>query len=801
MEDRLEIASKFINTTQSHLFLTGKAGTGKTTFLKNLSKITHKSFIVVAPTGIAALNAGGVTIHSQFLIPPSTFLPDRTLNEVQLDSNRPQEKANPYESKNKIRFINQGTLARKYPLNSIRKQIFRNIDLLVIDEVSMLRADLLDAIDYRLRASRGNFRESFGGVQVLFIGDLYQLPPVIKNEEKEIIQKYYKNGWFYEAKCLVENPPIYIELEKIFRQNDPAFIQILNNIRNNVITKEDLTILNQFYKSPDEISTLKQVITLTTHNYSAEAINQKELNQLDSSSSFFNAYIKGDFPEHIYPVEARMELKTGTQIVFIRNDRESQQYYNGLLATIKEIEKEDIWVELAETNRRYKLKRERWENRTYILDKEKNKIEEEVVGTFEQYPIKLAWAITIHKSQGLTFTQAIIDIGKVFAGGQVYVALSRLKSLNGLILRSKINPYGIQTDQDVLNFVQTHHKPDQILEIKKEKQDKFISQIIQSTFDFSILIKEIGFIKNNQKDLEGFGEDSMQPILLQITNSFENELNNTEKFKNQLFNLLIEKSYVKLIERLTKGSTYYQTLLWKNLEILLRHRNEMVQHKRMKTYIGQLEEIDQFIDKKLKEVEKASLLIHAIIMEEDNFNFENLIKDHELKRTSLFQSSPKFTKSKVTQEPKQTQKPKNSTWQPSKGLEKPGNSLTNLSALEDKEEFSNLKLPKDKKSDKIDTKALSLEMFQKGIPIEKIALERNLAITTIEGHLIKALESGILHLQDLVKNEDEESISKIIENLVAPYTSKDVFEKLEGKFRYSQIKAVMVERQKQEIIG
>ncbi len=337
MEDFLTTASQFINTTSSHIFLTGKAGTGKTTFLRNLSKLTHKSHIVVAPTGIAALNAGGVTIHSQFLLPPVTFLPDRFL---------------PEDFNENGRVINQNTLARKHPLNSARKQVLRSIDLLVIDEVSMLRADLLDAIDYRMKAARGNFRQSFGGAQVLFIGDLYQLPPVVKNEEKNILNKYYKSVWFYEAKALQEDALVYIELNKIFRQHDDTFISILNNLRNNETTYENIETLNQHYKSEEEIRKLTEVITLTTHNYKADELNQRELKNLKTESHFFDAQLEGDFPESMYPIQLSLEIKVGAQIMFVRNDNEGKMYFNGKLATVTEVSGDTIWVALAESQTR-----------------------------------------------------------------------------------------------------------------------------------------------------------------------------------------------------------------------------------------------------------------------------------------------------------------------------------------------------------------------------------------------------------------------------------------------------------------
>ncbi|MFN8688510.1 MAG: ATP-dependent RecD-like DNA helicase, partial [Cyclobacteriaceae bacterium] len=336
MEDLLDQAARFINTTSSHIFLTGKAGTGKTTFLKNLKSHTHKNFIVVAPTGIAALIAGGVTIHSQFLLPPGTFLPDRFLAETVTDQGR---------------VLNEKALARKHPITSARKLVLRSIDLLVIDEVSMLRADLLDAIDYRMKAARGNFRRSFGGAQVLFIGDLFQLPPVVRSDEQEMLGRYYKSPWFYEAHALRNDPPIYIELQKIFRQQDEDFITLLNHLRNNEVTEEDINVLNRHVKPAAEIRELKEVITLTTHNYKADEINQHELRALKTPTSVFDAFIEGEFPENMYPARASLELKAGAQIMFIRNDpSDERKYVNGKLATVLEIKRDEVWVQLADTH-------------------------------------------------------------------------------------------------------------------------------------------------------------------------------------------------------------------------------------------------------------------------------------------------------------------------------------------------------------------------------------------------------------------------------------------------------------------
>jgi ATP-dependent exoDNAse (exonuclease V) alpha subunit len=305
----VDAALQFINSTANHIFLTGKAGTGKTTFLKNLASKTHKELVVVAPTGIAALNAGGVTIHSQFIIPFGTFLPDQNLPE---DFNATEN------------FYTQSTLARKHPLNSARKQVLRSIDLLVIDEVSMLRADLLDAIDYRLKVAKGNFQQRFGGVQLLLIGDLFQLPPVVKGNEQNMLRQYYQSSWFYESKALREDGLVYIELDKIFRQKDESFIDILNGLRNNDVSNRDIDLLNTHFKTQDEIKNLSEVITLTTHNSKADVMNNQALKNLKGLSYHFDAIIEGDFPGSMCPVLQKLELKEGAQIMFVRNDNTDQ---------------------------------------------------------------------------------------------------------------------------------------------------------------------------------------------------------------------------------------------------------------------------------------------------------------------------------------------------------------------------------------------------------------------------------------------------------------------------------------------
>lgn len=742
MDDLLKAATQFINTTSSHIFLTGKAGTGKTTFLKNLANYTHKNFIVVAPTGIAALNAGGVTIHSQFLLPPLTFLPDRFLpNDIADDA----------------RVLNQNVLARKHPLNSARKKVLRSIDLLVIDEVSMLRADLLDAIDYRMKAARGNFRQSFGGVQVLFIGDLFQLPPVVKNEEQEILGRYYKSPWFYEAKVLKEDPLVYIELDKIFRQHDPEFIGLLNNLRNNTISAEDVEVLNQHYKTTEEINQLQEVITLTTHNYKADELNQRELRRISSPSFFFDAHIEGEFPESMYPVFPQIELKEGAQVMFIRNDTsEQKKYFNGKLATVKKISDEEIWVELAESHEPYQLSTVRWENKKYSVEQDTHDLSEEIIGAFEQFPVKLAWAITVHKSQGLTFDKAIIDVGQAFADGQVYVALSRLRSLDGLILRTRINTNAISTDEQVSAFAKANHHPHLLGDVMKMNQRIYLSKQLDSTFDFSSLLKELAYVLKDQGEGK-FEEESMNNVLSQIVNLLEAENSNTEKFRWQLNDLLNQSNYQQLLERISKGRLYYRTFLFNLVRTLLLHLEVMKHKKRVKAYVAQLVELDQLLNRKLEDVDEIFLLTEGILNGQSKFDFEQLTSVRLTERSELIRIIQKEVT--IVEPPSRKKKQR--------------------------------KEPKAKKEDGKSSLDITLELLRQGMTIEEIAAARELVPGAIESHLARAVEISRLDISALLNQSELNEISDTMKKLPEGFTSKDLFTSLDGRFSYGKLRAAM----------
>ena len=740
--DRLELAARFVNNTGAPIFLTGKAGTGKTTFLRALAQRTHKRFVILAPTGIAALNAKGVTIHSQFLLPFGSFLPVRDAEGHYTDRSG---------------FFTQQTLARRHPLNQFRRNVLKSIDLLVIDEVSMLRADILDAIDYRMRSVKRNYQVSFGGVQVLFIGDLYQLPPVVKDEEWSVLSRFYKSMHFFEAKALQNSGLVYLELDKIFRQQDETFIRILNNLRDNKSTPEDVRILNQHYKTLDEIKDLPPCITLTTHNYKADEINLRELRSLEALSFFYDADIEREFPENLYPLPESIELKVGARVMFIKNDTSGlSSYFNGKLATVSELTSDQVVVEMDDSREEYTLKKELWENKKYRINPDTKELEEEVIGTFSQFPIKLAWAVTVHKSQGLTFDRAIVDVGQAFAPGQVYVALSRLRSLEGLVLRTRVQTDVIYSDAKVVEFTQDKSATQDLSELLRHNQLNYLSQLVESTFEFDSLMTSLSqFDKDQETSLE-FEEEDLRKDLPAIFEVLEKERENTRKFRQQLQLLIQTKQEEKLLERVEKGTAYYLDLLVKVLEILLRHHLRIEDFARIKTYQNGIEELEIELLRKYTAIAKSGNLIQAILKGEvaekmDAIDFR--VKQLRINLVEMIRKElPERTSSK--------------------------NKTGRKKSKEAKE-------PKEKKED---TKAWSIRLFQEGKPPEQIADERGYTLSTIMGHLAHGVKSGQLQLDDLIDSESIQEIRHVEEKLDS---LKAYFEHFGGKYDFATLRLVL----------
>ena len=447
---------ELVEHTQRTIFLTGKAGTGKTTFLNDFVKKTQKKHIVVAPTGIAAINAGGVTIHSMFGLPLRTFLPTTDRIDANIANNI-------------------GDLLQHFRFRKDKIKLLRELEIIIIDEVSMLRADVLDMIDLALRNVRRN-QQKFGGVQMLFIGDLYQLPPVVRDEY--VLNKYYRSPFFFDSHSLLDEKPLTIELMKVYRQKDQYFLDLLNAIREGDVANIDFEKLNERYLPEFEV-TDEPYVYLCSHNRMADEINREKLDELPTRSHFFNAKIKGDFKENQYPNEENLELKVGAQIMFIRNDASGEKkYFNGKLAEVVSILDDEIYVRLEGEDEDLKLNKEVWEQKRYAIGEDKT-IYEDILGSYEHYPIRLAWAVTIHKSQGLTFDRLIIDAGKSFASGQVYVALSRCRTLEGIVLKSKISPNVIFKDERISKFQGETNANEKVADIlSTEKYDYSIGKVL-----------------------------------------------------------------------------------------------------------------------------------------------------------------------------------------------------------------------------------------------------------------------------------------------------------------------------------
>jgi len=539
----LKTAWEIIANTDTHLFLTGKAGTGKTTFLRDLRNTLPKRMVVVAPTGIAAINAQGTTIHSFFQLGFGPQIPGAN-------------------NKNK-----------RFQFRKQKIRLIRSLDLVVIDEISMVRADVLDAIDNVLRQYRQHDRP-FGGVQMLMIGDMQQLAPVAKEEEWRLLSPYYDTPYFFSSKALMSTDFVTVELKHVYRQNDPEFIELLNKVRTNTADEQTLNKLNERYIPDFSPKDDEGYIRLTTHNYQADAINKQKLGALSTPAFDFEANVEGDFPEMSFPTEKILTLKAGAQVMFVKNDSSIEKnYYNGMIGEVLEMTENTITVRSYDNDNIIEVKAEKWENTKYILDEKTKDIKEEIVGVFSQFPLKTAWAITVHKSQGLTFEHAIIDVQHSFAHGQTYVALSRCKTFSGLVLSSPIPRSAIINDRTVSEFTHDprHQEPDaKRLDIM---QRQYMLRIVEELFSFTILRYRFNDIIRLMREHFYSSYPKLYTAWTENAEKLKGPEDVARKFHNQYQNIILTSEDYKnnslLQERLMKGAKYFSeeiTFVWKLLK-------------------------------------------------------------------------------------------------------------------------------------------------------------------------------------------------------------------------------------------
>ncbi len=803
----LDLAWNFVNNTDRNIFLTGKAGTGKTTFLHKLKGRSLKRMVVVAPTGVAAINAKGVTIHSFFQMPFGPLLPDTNLNNTASGFNR--------------------------KFNKTKINIIKSLDLLVIDEISMVRADLLDGIDRVLRRYK-NRNKVFGGVQLLMIGDLQQLSPIIKEDEWELLKPYYKNGFFFSSQAYIQCQAITIELRHIYRQDNPEFVNILNEIRTNTLTQVSADRLNERYQ-PDFIPKEEAgYISLTTHNHKAEQTNKKELEQLKTKSGTYDAIVEGKFPEYAYPNKEALTLKVGAQVMFIKNDSSPEKrYFNGKIGRVVHLDKGEVVVHCPEDDFNIVTTPEIWENINYTVDKETKAISEDKIGSYTQMPLRLAWSITIHKSQGLTFEKAIIDAQGAFAHGQTYVALSRCKSLEGLVLKSKIHASQIISDSNVLSFNKTaeENQPDEA--ILQASKSEFQLNLIAEIFDFYGFIRPIDRLLDiyykNRTSIEGQIETPLNTIKSCVTNL----LKVAKSFKAQLAELcevLNEpETNESLQERFKKAIHYFgehtkQTIspsikdfgfttdnqtIEKDLHKQFDSLEELLAAKRL--YFEGLKDgfyTAAFLELRAKSVflakEKPKKKRKTVIDGTTNLELFELLrelrnqlaKEEDLIHYQVFTQKALYDMCETLPTNKQELLQVNGMGKVR--VEKYGTAILEvIRNYCDEHDIETsqaseivFKEPPKAKRKKGDTKKISLDLFNAGKSPDAIALERDLNVNTIIGHLASFIASGEVKITDLISEKHYDELKTIIPKTKFENLS-DLKHQIDDKYSFGELRLVL----------
>ena len=763
----LNLAHQFIENTDRNLFITGKAGTGKTTFLRSVKENSHKRMVVVAPTGVAAINAKGVTIHSFFQMPFGPILP----NQISQASNQQRR-----FSKTKI-------------------DIIKSLDLVIIDEISMVRADVLDGIDQVLRRYK-NKHKVFGGVQILMIGDLQQLAPVVKPNEWSLLKEHYNTVYFFSSKAYQAASVVSIELQHIYRQKNADFIKILNEIRNDQLSETSAAILNKQYQPMFSPHKDEGYITLTTHNKRASLINDSELNTLTTKNHIFNAEVSGKFNENAFPNDERLALKVGAQVMFIKNDSSPEKrYYNGKIGIITAISRENVTVQCANEIDEIITEKEQWDTVNYSIHEETKELKEDIVGTFSQIPLRLAWAITIHKSQGLTFNKAIIDAEASFAHGQTYVALSRCTSLEGLVLKTPISNSAIINDTTVQVFskeVEENH-PDETILTASEIQ--FQLNLISELFDYQSFLypvsRLIDIYYKNRTSIKGEVIEHLQLIkdngivaLMKVSNGF----------KNQLLAIssegILPESSSQIQDRFKKAVDYFLTVSIKNIVQPIASLSFSSDNKAVKKdFTTQFDKLQELLSEKVFALKKMTegfkvqpylkIRAAAVLQKTTPVKKKKLpskrdpilalglraLRDDISKAENIphFQIFTQETLYAICDSLPRTEKELLKVNGMGKiRVKKYGDEILELIETYCKENGINA-FNEQKKENKKSTKQISFELFKKGLSIKEIAKERSLTSGTVESHLASYIPSGEVDILELIPLKKYQKMIKEIE--------------------------------------